>query len=170
MPDLPRLDLPEDLRYEEVAPTPHPHLTIKRRDNRGWMSERDQNWLIGDLSFEYMTATSCPRGPARSVFEPDAQRLLLRDPAAERSFAARLEEIGFHRRTATARAETLESCSPLNEGQVLLQEGWRRGQGNCTARRATPDRVTSGIDWFELHGGATFGDQQGAALRRCSRP
>ena len=54
LPDLPRLDLPEEMRYEEVGrPPPRPYLTIKRRDDRPFMSDRGQNWLIGDLSFGY---------------------------------------------------------------------------------------------------------------------
>ena len=127
LPDLPRLDLPEDLRYEEVAPAPRPYLTIKRRDDRRWMSGRDQNWLIGDLSFEYDGHVVPARSPARSVFEPDGRRLLLRDPAAERSFAARLEEVGFHRRTDYRQGETLELLARNlpKAARALLQEGWR---------------------------------------------
>jgi hypothetical protein len=125
LPDLPRLDLPEEMRYEEVAPAPRPSLTIKRRDVRPFMSDRDQNWLIGDLSFEYDGHVVPARSPARSVFEPDERRLLLRDPAAERSFGARLEEVGFHRRTDYRQGETLELLARNlpKAARALLQEG-----------------------------------------------
>jgi superfamily II DNA or RNA helicase len=164
LPDLPRLDLPEDLRYEEVAPAPRPYLTIKRRDDRRRMSDRDQNWLIGDLSFEYDGHVVPARSPARSVFEPDERRLLLRDPAAERSFAARLEEVGFHRRTDYRQGETLELLARNlpKAARALLQEGWRVEAQGKLYRQAGDFRieVTSGIDWFELHGGVTFGGQE----------
>ena len=176
LPDLPRLDLPEDLRYEEVALAPRPFLTIKRRDVRPFMSDRDQNWLIGELSFEYDGQAMPARSPARSVFEPDKRRLLLRDPAAERSFAARLEEVGFHRRIEYRQGETLELLARNlpKAARTLLQEGWRVEAQGKLYRQAGDFRieVTSGIDWFELHGGATFGDQEVplptllAALRR----
>ncbi len=176
LPDLPRLDLPEDLQYEEVAPAPRPYLKIKRRNDRRWMSGRDQNWLLGDLSFEYDGHVVPARSPARSVFEPDKRRLLLRDPAAERSFAARLEEVGFHRRTEYRQGETLELLARNlpKAARALLREGWRVEAQGKLYREAGDFRieVTSGIDWFDLHGGVTFGDQEVplptllAALRR----
>ncbi|MDB5350992.1 MAG: helicase, partial [Planctomycetota bacterium] len=176
LPDLPRLDMPEDLRYEEVAPAPRPYLKIKRRDDRRFMSDRDQNWLIGDLSFEYDGHVVPARSPARSVFEPEARRLLMRDPTAERTFAARLDEVGFHRRSDYNQGETLELLARNlpKAARALLQEGWRVEAQGKLYREAGDFRieVTSGIDWFELHGGATFGDQEVplptllAALRR----
>jgi superfamily II DNA or RNA helicase len=176
LPDLPRLDLPEDLRYEEVATAPRPCLTIKRREAQRWSYGRDQDWLVGDLSFEYDGHAVPARKPTRGVFEPEGRRLLLRDPAAERSFAARLEQVGFHRRSVYAQGETLELL-PRNlpkAARTLLQEGWRVEAQGKLYRQAGDFRVevTSGIDWFELHGGVTFGDQEVplptllAALRR----
>ncbi|QEH35766.1 RNA polymerase-associated protein RapA [Aquisphaera giovannonii] len=177
MPDLPRLDLPEDLHYEEVTPAPRPCLTIKRRDDRGRMSDRDPSWVVGELSFDYGGHVVPARSPARSVFEPEARRLLLRDPAAERSFDARLEEVGFHRRIDYYRqGEALEmpARNLPKAAAALLKEGWRVEAEGKLYRQAGDFRieVTSGIDWFELHGGVTFGDQEVplpallAALRR----
>jgi superfamily II DNA or RNA helicase len=164
LPDLPRLDLPEEMRYEEVAPAPRPFLTIKRRDVRPYRSDRDQNWLTGDLSFEYDGHVVPARSPARSVFEPEKKRLLLRDPAAERSFRARLDEVGFHARIEYHRGEILELLARNlpKAARALLQEGWRVEAHGKLYREAGDFRieVTSGIDWFELHGGASFGDQE----------
>jgi superfamily II DNA or RNA helicase len=176
LPDLPRLDLPDDLRYEEVTPAPRPFLKVRRRETRGWRSDRDQNWLVGDLCFEYDGHVVPARAPARSVFEPDKRRLLLRDPAAERTLAGRLEEVGFHRGTEYGRGEVLELLARNlpNAARALLQEGWRVEAEGKLYRRAGDFRieVTSGIDWFDLHGGVTFGDFEVplptllAALRR----
>ena len=176
LPDLPRLDLPEDLRYEEVALAPRPYLKIKRRDDRRWMSDQAQNWLVGDLSFEYDGHVVSARSPVRSVFEPDERRLVLRDPAAERSLAAKLDEVGFHRRIEYRQGETLELLARNlpKAARALLQEGWRVEAQGKLYRQAGDFRieVTSGIDWFELHGGATFDGQEIplptllAALRR----
>jgi hypothetical protein len=92
------------------------------------MSDRDQNWLSGDLSFEYDGHVVPARSPARSVFEPDKRRLLLRDPAAERSFGARLEVVGFHRRTDYRQGETLELLArnlPKAARALLGRLAWR---------------------------------------------
>jgi superfamily II DNA or RNA helicase len=176
LPDLPRLDLPEDLRYEEIALAPRPCLKIKRRAQQSWMSDRDQNWLSGDLSFEYDGQVVPAQGPARGVFELEKRRLLLRDPVAERSLAARLDEVGFHRRADYRQGETLELLARHlpKVARVLLGEGWRVEAEGKLYHEAGDFRieVKSGIDWFELHGGVTFGDQQVplptllAALRR----
>jgi superfamily II DNA or RNA helicase len=176
LPDLPRLDLPEDLRYEEIALAPRPNLTIKRREGRYWSSDRDQNWFVGELSFEYEGHVVPAQSQARGVYEPDKRRLLLREPAAERSFATRLEEVGFHRRSGYQLGETLELLARNlpKAARALLQEGWRVEAQGKLYREAGDFRieVTSGIDWFELHGGVTFGDQAVplptllAALRR----
>ena len=104
------------------------------------MSDRDQNWLIGDLSFEYDGHVVPGKSPARGVFEPDERRLLLRDPAAERSFAARLEEVGFHRRTDYRQGEILEllhATCRRTRGPSSGRAGASRPRGSCTARRAT---------------------------------
>jgi hypothetical protein len=164
LPDLPRLDLPEDLRYEEVALAPRPYLKIKRQDARSWSSTRDQNWLVGDLSFEYDGQVVPARSPSGRVFEPDKRRLLLRDPAAERSFAARLDAVGFQRRTHYGQGEILELLARKlpKAARSLLQEGWRVEALGKLYHQGGDFRieVTSGIDWFELHGGVTFGDQE----------
>jgi superfamily II DNA or RNA helicase len=176
LPDLPRLDLSEDLRYQEVTPAPRPYLKIKRRDNRSWISNRDQNWLFGELSFEYEGHVVPARSPVRNVFEPDKRRLLLRDPVAERSFEAKLEQVGFHRRTVYGQGEVLELLARNlpTAARALLLEGWRVEAEGKLYRQAGDFRieVTSGIDWFELHGGVSFGGQEVplptllAALRR----
>ena len=140
LPDLPRLDLPDDLRYEEVTPAPRPYLKVKRRETRGWMSDRDQNWLVGDLAFEYDDHLVPAAAPARSVFEPDKRRLLLRDAAAEQTFAGRLEEVGFTDGPSTAGARSWR-CSratcPTPRRPCSGRAGVSRPRGSSTARRAT---------------------------------
>ncbi len=176
LPNLPRLELPEDLKYEEVKLTPRPFLKIKRREGRSYASERDQNWLVGELSFEYDGQVVPAKSPARGLFEPEKRRLLQRDPAVEQSCEAKLDEVGFHRRTDYRQGETLELLVRHlpKAARTLLQEGWRVEAQGKLYREAGDFRieVTSGIDWFEVHGGATFGDQEIplptllAALRR----
>ena len=48
MPHLPRLLLPPELRFAEVAVPPHPRLTIKASKQH-----YDSSMLLAELSFEY---------------------------------------------------------------------------------------------------------------------
>ncbi|WP_435022533.1 SNF2-related protein (plasmid) [Tundrisphaera sp. TA3] len=160
LPHQPRLDLPEDLRYEEVAIAPLPFLKVKKREPRGWSSATDDNWLVGELSLDYDGHILPATSPARSVYEPEKRRLLPRDPEAEQAYAARLDEIGFHRRSDYHRGETLELLARHlpKVARTLIQEGWRVEAEGKLYRQAAEFRieVKSGIDWFEVHGGAEF--------------
>jgi hypothetical protein len=174
LPRLPRLELPEELRFEEVWPTPRPRLKVKPPEHRGWGG---QEWLRGELSFDYEGQVVEAKRPGRSVYQADQRRLLLRDTAAERAAAARLEQAGFHPKSSYyGRDESLE-LAPRNLPKVvrtLLEEGWHVEAEGKLYRRPGEIKieVTSGIDWFELHGTVQFGDQEAklpellAALKR----
>jgi superfamily II DNA or RNA helicase len=176
LPRLPRIELPEALRFEEVTVSPRPVLTVKARDPRGWSAASDPKWLVGELAFDYDGQAVPATSPARSVYQAETRRLLRRDPEAERALAARLDEVGFHRRTDYGRGESLELLAKHlpKVARTLLHEGWRVEAEGKLYRHASEFRieVTSGIDWFELHGGADFGGVEVplpallAALRR----
>jgi superfamily II DNA or RNA helicase len=159
LPRLPRLDLPEDLHYEDVPGTPRPVLTLKPREARGWSAATDPKWLVGVLAFDYDGQAIPATSPSRTVYQPEARRLLRRDPEAERTLAARLDELGFRRRSEFGEnpLELLARQLP-KVARTLLHEGWRVEAEGKLYRRAGEFRVevSSGIDWFELHGGASF--------------
>ena len=163
LPNLPRVELPEEMRYEEVSISPRPCLRVKRREGRGYTSEYDQKTLVGELSFQYEGHEVSAKSVVQSVFEPDKRRLVLRDPTAEQFFGARLDELGFRRVNEYGKGETLELLARHlpKAARALIQEGWRVEAEGKLYREAGGFKieVTSGIDWFELHGGATFGDQ-----------
>ncbi len=163
LPRLPRLDLPQELSYEEARPAPTPCLKIKPPEQRPFMY-RDQGWLRGELSFDYDGQEVAAKDPARSIYQPKERRLLLRDVEAERAAAARLEQVGFHHKQYYGNEERLE-LAPRNLPKVvrqLIPEGWRVEAEGKLYRQAGEIKieVTSGIDWFELHGGVSFGDQE----------
>src|SRR5262249_37381653 len=90
-PHPPRLDLPEELRYEEVTVKPQPCLTFK--------SQQYNSKVRARLSFAYATKS---RGsilekddPRRGVYEVENKRYLLRDTAFESAAANRLGELGL---------------------------------------------------------------------------
>jgi hypothetical protein len=176
LPRLPRLEVPERLRFEEIVGTPNPCLRI-RPGPREWTSR-----LLGELSFDY-AGTLVPSGePALGSFDARQRRLIRRDAAAEKTAAERLAELGWKPRSYWGRdgyQMGLELAPRLLPRAVdqLVHEGWRVEADGKLYRRPGAIRVevSSGVDWFDLHGSVEFGDRAAplpellAALRRGER-
>lgn len=161
LPSLPRLDLPEELRYEEARVPPRPRLKVKPAKDRQWGPKK----LEGELSFDYDGAVVPSHQAGRGVYQPDRHRYLVRDPAAEEEAAARLHQLGFRAPTTYygAPPSTKLELTPKNLPKVvrtLIEAGWHiEAEGKLFRQPgAFKVEVNSGIDWFELHGTVDFGD------------
>jgi hypothetical protein len=153
-PDLPRLELPASMRVEEARPVPRPRLRLfPPRWVRGFPS--------AELSFLYEGLEVMAGSSRRGLFERDSRRFLLRDAGAERRSAERLRELGFRPDPdSPAEPPTLQLSANRVPKTVstLLAEGWSveaEGKLYRTAGRFKM-AVSSGVDWFELHGEAEF--------------
>ena len=170
-PELPPLDLPEELRHEEVSLAPRPRLTVKPDRWR-------PGQLQGELSFDYGGAIVAHEDRSRAVVQTAQRRVLVRDFATERAAHERLQRLGWRLPSpGYSSQETKLELVPRHLPNVvreLTAEGWHveaegkvyRSPGNFNIQ------VHSGIDWFELHGSVEFGDAVAplpellAALRR----
>jgi superfamily II DNA or RNA helicase len=158
LPAAPRLDLPLELAYEEVAEAPRPRLVVRPEKSQG-----NEVRLGCHLSFDY-GGIFVPAGQTgRGLLQPDRRRFLRRDPDAERTAAARLFELGVRKRGSYLTAMTGASMdvAPRRLPQVvtvLLQEGWHVEAEGRRYRRpgAVHIEVGSGVDWFELRGKVEF--------------
>src|SRR5215471_5787794 len=172
-PRLPRIDLPEELRYEEVAVAPRPRLRVRQAPAH-WGSQR----LSARLSFEYDGHVVAAGYEGGGIFEAARRRFLLRDHAAERAAAGRLRALGLAERARAAdrvpSAFDLPSRDlPRVVGQ-LVRDGWHVEADGKLYRQpgAFNIEITSGVDWFELSGTVDFGGTVArlpellAALRR----
>ena len=93
MPTLPELDLPQNLRLEEVRATPVAYLTLKSPRTKGWKHER----LTGVVEYEYLD-TFVPGSSARwAIVQREKGRCILRDRTSESTFWSQLKEGGFRR-------------------------------------------------------------------------
>jgi hypothetical protein len=174
LPALPRLDLPEELRVEEVRVTPQVRLRIRKPPKKNhYYSDR----LRGELSFDYEGIVVSDDEPGRGIYQPERRRLILRDSEFEREAAAKLRAAGFKRQTNYQDEHPAYELAPNNLPGVirkLTAENWHVEADGQLYRQPGEIKidVTSGIDWFELHGTADFGGQTVklpellAALRR----
>ena len=159
MPVLPRLSLPEELRYEEIRVTPRPRLTVvaPERKNR-WEADR----LRWKLSFDYEGHIVAYEDPGRGIAMAEPRRFLLRDRTVEEQAYETLRSLGF--REIQSYAELQREVIPRHVPQAvreLLSAGWHVEAEGKVYRRpgAFSLSVTSGIDWFELHGEIRFDDR-----------
>ncbi len=175
----PPLILPEELRYEEVTETPRPGLTITSPKHGNW--SRNIN-LSGKLSFDYSPGQVGGEinsdDARRGIYIAEQQRFVLRDKTAEAGAAAQLAELGFrHSAPNYLEKESTWQLAPKKLPRIareLVGLGWHVEADNKVFRTAGEIniQVSSGIDWFELHGTVEFGDTQArlpellAALRR----
>ena len=169
-----RLDVPEDLRFEEVSLKPRPWLTIRSAKRYGWDRER----LYADLSFDY-DGRRVPEHPSgRGVFDAASRRYLLRDRQAESGAKTHLLSLGVNEAPPDWSGETPSlRLSPKQVPAVVracLEWGWHiEAEGKIFRRPGDMSvRVSSGVDWFELHAEVNYGETSAklpallAALRR----
>jgi superfamily II DNA or RNA helicase len=174
LPRVPPLELPEELRYEEVSVVPRPRLRI-RPGPPEWGPKR----LRGELSFDYDGIVVLADHLGAGVFEAARRRFIVRDTAAERHAATHLGEVGF-REASWSRSYAPKTSPAVATRDLpravsrLVKEGWHVEADGKLYRQAGAwsVEVTSGVDWFDLAGTVEFGDTTAqlpallAALRR----
>ncbi len=156
MPQLPPIDLPEELRIVEEAGTPKPGILIRASDEH-WRGDQ----LHADLVFEYGSQKIAHASPQRGVFDAEARRLTLRDREAERRAFAALLEHGFRapgRFYGKPRDFHLASRLLPKVTRALLEAGWHVEAEGKLYRRSGEIHidVKTGIDWFDIEGKAEF--------------
>jgi superfamily II DNA or RNA helicase len=159
-PDLPPLDVPEELRYREVTPAPRPGLRILGGDSR----LRGSGKLQGELSFDYDGRTVSAEDPARGFFNAEERCFARRDAEAEKTAAALLSGLGLRRRPPdywhSSPGWELAPTKLPRVVRALVDAGWHIEAEGKVFRRPGAFRieVSTGVDWFELHGGVEYGE------------
>ena len=158
LPHLPSLELPAELNIQEVQGTPRPLLRIEANKER-WAPH---NVVAGKLSFDYAGQIADPTVPG-PIFLAETNQLIRRDANAEANSLEFLMRMGFSQRvrgygeppTLELNIRHLPRVVPL-----LLAQGWHvEAEGKLYRQPGKIDiEVTTGIDWFELHGSVQFDD------------
>ncbi|OWK42980.1 SNF2-related protein [Fimbriiglobus ruber] len=156
MPKLPRLDLPNELKYTEEKASPKPRLVVKAHKPQ-WGAQV----LHGELSFVYEGQTVPSQPPARGIFQPDGKRLLLRDPEAEQAAAQKLTRLGFrpgYSYGSDPHKLELRPDQLPKAVRELVSAGWQiEAEGKLYRQPgAFTLAVHSENDWFDLEAAADF--------------
>jgi superfamily II DNA or RNA helicase len=153
MPRPERTSLPEELKYEEIRVTPRPRVVVKKADYYG------REVLDVQLSFIYDDAT-VPAKPAEpSILQTDRRRVITRDGAAEALAAIRLRQMGVMEcRYAGKLGLELAANRLVKFTLEATAAGWLVEADGKLYRKAGHFElnVTSGTDWFDLGGAASF--------------
>ncbi len=160
----PPVEWPEELKFEEIAEKPVPCLRVGESDD---YYERRQKMMRAEVFYEY-GGVPTPEEPRNAgLYDPVARRLVRRDAEAEREAERQLERLGARRRAITFRAEKRWQVPEKRLKSLvatLAAAGWKLEVRGRSFRQATGFRgeLSSGIDWFELHGEVAYGETRAA--------
>ncbi|HXM40620.1 MAG TPA: DEAD/DEAH box helicase [Bryobacteraceae bacterium] len=169
-----RLEVPEELRFEEVQPVPRPCLTFRSVKRYAWEQER----LIAELWFDYDGRRVPDALKGRGVYDSAKRRFVVRDQPVEAAARALLYQLGMEDLPPDYRGEAASLRLPPKKlpavAHACLSAGWHvEAEGKIFRRPgASSLGVSSGVDWFELHGEVDYGGPTAklpallAALRR----
>ena len=172
-PTAPVVEVPEELRFEEVAPQPRPCFRIGAAE-----AATPGGRLRGELSFDYDGRLVTEREPARGFYDAETRRFLRRDSVVESAAAEALRKQGLKLQTpAYGTKPPAWEIVPTKLPRLvraLVELGWHIEAEGKVFRRpgAFHVEVSSGVDWFELHGRVEYGESTAqlpellAALRR----
>ncbi len=150
MPLLPAIDLPEELRMQEVQSEARPIVRVRTR-KEGWGSVL----LEAEMLFDYRGQIISERQLTAGIVLPE-RHWMLRNNEAEQSARNKLEETGFKKK----RNYSGESFWTIGQSHLpgavrdLVASGWLVEAEGKLFRK--PDafsfHLSSGVDWFELRG------------------
>jgi superfamily II DNA or RNA helicase len=151
MPSVPPIDFPEELRMQELQATPRPIVRVRNRKEAWGISQ-----LEGEIFFDYSGKIVSEHQPATGIVLPMERRWISRNIEAEKSALLKLEESGFKLKSDyRGKFNWMIGQSRLPAAvRDLVAAGWIVEAEGKLFRK--PDslslHLSSGIDWFELHG------------------
>ncbi len=155
LPTAPEMNLPDELRAEEVEMHPQGRLMIDKPERY------DPYRLPGRVDFLYGDKAVSAQDNARAIIDEENQRIVLRDRQRERELAATLAARnvramdGWQTEKYNVWVSSTHAPAAL---EALINEGWVvEAQGYHIRRAGTwKMNVTSGVDWFDLAGTINF--------------
>jgi hypothetical protein len=169
LPSIPNLEVPPELHFERVSFPPQPHLIVRKSEFAPYRTE-----LEAKLLFDYEGVEIDYFDTREGLYDRDRKRFIERDLESEEGALTLLNTLNIKRGSQYSGFR----LTPRNLPRAvtsLLANGWRvEAEGKLYRNPGSSSlSVSSGIDWFELHGSLNFGEdlevklpQLLAALRR----
>lgn len=163
LPDLPPLEVPEELHYEEIKLQPQPRLKIRS----GTAEMLESSRLKAEVFFQYEEWVVSEQDQSAGRYEADSRRFVRRDFAAEKAATEMLRETGVkYARYSWSNYYNPEPAWEIAPSKMpriirtLVEAGWHVEAEGKYFRRPGEFRieVSSGVDWFELHGDVQYGE------------
>ncbi|MBS1810895.1 MAG: SNF2 helicase associated domain-containing protein [Acidobacteria bacterium] len=154
--NTPKLRLPEELSFEEVTVAPHPGLLLRAHEQKVYADR-----VKGELRFDYGGILIHQSDPRASLYQAATRQLVKRDANQERAALELLQQLGFKEQRDYQSPHpylVLKVNRVPKVIQTLLDNGWHvEAEGKMYRRPGNFNlSVSSGIDWFELHGTVDF--------------
>ncbi|MBC8114514.1 MAG: DEAD/DEAH box helicase, partial [Candidatus Saccharimonas sp.] len=158
MPALPKLELPAELRLEEIVVTPRPILVVHAPARSRWHQDR----LKAEIQFDYDGTSVRGTSSQWAIVQRQANRCLVRDRAAEALAWSQLQDGGFRRLLDQRRGQHDAEIAARDLAPAvrrLIAEGWQVRADGKQVRQPVDLKfqIKSNIDWFELHADVDFG-------------
>ena len=156
--------LPADLRYDVVDGVPRPRIRVGRPERQNPYALRQD--LRAAVQFDY-DGIVVEGPPGATAYDGERRRLVRRNRTAEQAAIDRLHQLGFRYTWSHFESRQILGISPEQFPKVvhtLVNEGWRvEAEGRAFRSPVGMQlEVSSGIDWFDLHGDIDFGDGRSA--------
>jgi superfamily II DNA or RNA helicase/uncharacterized Zn finger protein len=154
--NAPKLSLPDELGFEEITFPPAPRMLLKAHEQKMYNDR-----VKGELHFDYGGMIVNHTDTRTSFYRAEQRQLIRRDPDAERLALDYLQTIGFKEQRDYYNSTpylSLKTSRVPKTIQTLLTNGWHvEAEGKLYRRPGNFNlTVSSGIDWFELHGEVDF--------------
>jgi superfamily II DNA or RNA helicase len=157
-PHLPPVTWPEELKFEEVSVLPRPIATFEER-KRYWNSAEDPYFIR--LAFEYDGQVMPSESPETGIYLSPERRLIRRDREAEQAAVAALQDTGARIKDHYGGLKWQIARKKVPAAlRDLIRKGWHVNLDGKSFRSSSgfKAKITSGIDWFEVHGSLAYGD------------
>lgn len=158
MPALPKLELPEELRLEEVVVPPRPMLVVHAPGKSRWHLDR----LKAEVQFDYDGTAVRGTSSQWAIVQRAANRCLVRNKQAESQAWSQLQDVGFRRLLDQRRGQHDAEVAARDLAPAvrrLIAEGWQVRADGKQVRQPVDLKfqIKANIDWFELHANVDFG-------------
>lgn len=156
MSSVPDLEMPAELRWEQITVEVRPRITIKK-PGRGFRGDQ----LEATVTFEYEDHRASPKDPSANIVDRAARRVIRRDLKRERTLVAQIQNLGFKNPDYYSRDRCDLQLTAKNLPRVmpaLMKSGWQVEAEGKLIRQPGEFKlsVSSGVDWFDLEARCDF--------------